>query len=100
MRREAWEEVGGFDEGFRPLYVEDIDLAWRLRQAGWTVRQAVSAVARHEHQAATDERFLTRRTLWHARGMARFVRRHPTVLAAYRPGPSLPEARGTPSRRR
>ena len=91
VRRTAWDEVGGFDEGFRPLYVEDIDLAWRLRQAGWTVRQAAAAVARHEHQAATDGAFLTERTLWHARGMARFVRRHPTVLAGYRPGFGLPD---------
>jgi GT2 family glycosyltransferase/glycosyltransferase involved in cell wall biosynthesis len=87
VRRTAWDEVGGFDEGFRPLYVEDIDLAWRLRQAGWTVRQASAATARHEHQAATDSTFLTRRTLWHAHGMARFVRAHPTVLLGYRPGP-------------
>ena len=85
VRRSAWEEVGGFDEGFRPLYVEDIDLAWRLREAGWTVRQTPAAVARHEHQAATDTTFLTRRTLWHAHGMARYVRRHPLALLGYRP---------------
>lgn len=33
-RREAWEEVGGFDERLF-MYLEDVDLAWRLQKAGW-----------------------------------------------------------------
>ena len=33
-RREAWEQVGGFDERLF-MYLEDVDLAWRLQQAGW-----------------------------------------------------------------
>jgi N-acetylglucosaminyl-diphospho-decaprenol L-rhamnosyltransferase len=35
-RREAWDEVGGFDEGYF-MFMEDVDLCWRLRQAGWGV---------------------------------------------------------------
>ena len=30
----------------------------------------------------TDTRWLTRRTLWHWRGIARFVRKHPERLRA------------------
>jgi GT2 family glycosyltransferase len=87
VRRRAWDEVGGFDErAFPRIYVEDIDLAWRLWQAGWEVWQTPEAVAVHEHQAATDRRFLHHRTLWHAQGMWRFVRKHPLILAGYRPG--------------
>ena len=33
-RREAWEQVGGFDERLF-MYLEDVDLAWRMQQAGW-----------------------------------------------------------------
>ncbi len=33
-RRQAWEQVGGFDERLF-MYLEDVDLAWRLQQAGW-----------------------------------------------------------------
>ena len=31
-----------------------------------------------------DRRFLTRHTLWHARAMARFLRKHPERLLALR----------------
>lgn len=80
VRLDAWKSVGGFDEGFRPLYVEDIDLAWRMWSAGWEVWQVPAAMAVHEHQAVTDRVFFNRRTMWHARGMLRFLRKHPGAL--------------------
>lgn len=88
IRRSAWDEIGGFDEAFRPLYVEEIDLQWRLWQAGWEVWQEPAAKVRHAHQAVTDGSFLHPRTLWHLRNMGRFVRRHPTVLVGDAPGRS------------
>lgn len=83
-RAEAWRQTGGFDAGFSPLYVEDVDLAWRMWRAGWEVWQTPLARADHEHQAATDKVFFDRRTLWHARGMLRFVRKHPRILVSGR----------------
>jgi len=94
VRRAAWDEVGGFDAAAFPrLYVEDIDLAWRMWQRGWEVWQTPDAVAVHEHQAASDSRFLQRRTLWHFQGMASFVRRHPGVTVGQFPG-AAPSAHG------
>lgn len=81
LRRSMLVELGGFDEGYR-LYGEDIDLAYRAAQAGWQRWYVPAAVVRHEHKAVTDKRFLTRRTLWHWRGIARFVRKHPERLRA------------------
>ena len=81
LRREMWEELGGFDEGFR-LYGEDIDLAYRAAQAGWERWYVPRAKVVHAHDALTDRRLLTRRTLWHWRGIARFVRKHPERLRA------------------
>jgi GT2 family glycosyltransferase len=81
LRRTMLEELGGFDEGFR-LYGEDIDLQYRAMRAGWERWYVPQAVVRHEHQAETDKRWLTRRTLWHWAGIARFVRKHPERLRA------------------
>jgi N-acetylglucosaminyl-diphospho-decaprenol L-rhamnosyltransferase len=79
LRRQMLDELGGFDEGFR-LYGEDIDLAYRAAKAGWERWYVPEAKAAHAHQAVTDRRLFTRRTLWHWRGIARFVRKHPERL--------------------
>ena len=71
LRRTMLEELGGFDEGFR-LYGEDIDLCYRAARAGWERWYVPAAVVTHRHVALTDRRFLSRRTLWHWRGIARF----------------------------
>ena len=81
LRRSMLDELGGFDEGFR-LYGEDIDLQYRAGRAGWERWYVPQAVVRHEHQAETDKRWLTRRTLWHWAGILRFVRKHPERLKA------------------
>ena len=79
QRRQMLDELGGLDEGFR-LYGEDIDLAYRAMRAGWERWYVPGAVVRHEHQAVTDRRWLTRRTLWHWAGIIRFVVKHPESL--------------------
>ena len=66
LRREMLDELGGFDEGYR-LYGEDIDLAYRASKAGWERWYVPAAKAVHAHQAVTDRRLPTRRTLWHWR---------------------------------
>ena len=81
LRREMLDELGSFDAGFR-LYGEDIDLCYRAAKAGWERWYVPQAVVVHAHDAVTDRRFLTRRTLWHWRGIMRFVRKHPERLKA------------------
>ncbi len=81
LRRAMLDELGGLDEGFR-LYGEDIDLQYRAMRAGWERWYVPAAVVEHVHHAETDHRLLTRRTLWHWRGIARFVRKHPERLRA------------------
>jgi N-acetylglucosaminyl-diphospho-decaprenol L-rhamnosyltransferase len=81
LRRAMLDELGGFDEGYR-LYGEDIDLQYRAMRAGWERWYVPDALVQHAHQAVTDRRWLTRRTLWHWAGIVRFVRRHPERLRA------------------
>jgi N-acetylglucosaminyl-diphospho-decaprenol L-rhamnosyltransferase len=83
MRRTMLDELGGWDEGFRH-YGEDIDVAYRAARAGWERWLVPEAVVRHAYAAVIDKRFLTRHTLWHLRGMARFVRKHPERLLVLR----------------
>ena len=83
VRRVAFEELGGFDEGFR-MYGEEIDFCYRAAKAGWERWYVPAAVVRHRWDALTDQKLLTRRTLWHWRGILRFVRKHPERLRALR----------------
>jgi hypothetical protein len=83
LRREMLEELGGWDPGFR-MYCEDIDLNYRAALAGWERWYVPAAVVRHEYAAVIDKRFLTKHTLWHARAMLRFLRKHPERLLALR----------------
>jgi GT2 family glycosyltransferase len=83
LRRAMLEEIGGWDAGFR-MYCEDIDLNYRAARAGWERWYVPGAVVHHEYAAVIDKRFLTRHTLWHARAMLRFLRKHPERLLALR----------------
>jgi GT2 family glycosyltransferase len=81
MRRAMLLELGGWDGGFRH-YGEDIDLAYRAAKAGWERWYVPAALVTHDYAAVVDRTFLSRHTLWHLRGMARFVRKHPERLRA------------------
>lgn len=83
QRRSMLEELGGWDAGYRH-YVEDIDLCYRAMRAGWERWYVPSAVVTHAYAAVIDRRFMSRHTLWHLRGMARFARRHPESLIGRR----------------
>ena len=83
LRRAMLDEIGGFDPGYR-MYCEDIDLNYRAGKAGWERWYVPAAVVHHEYAAVIDRRFLTRHTIWHARAMLRFLRKHPERLLALR----------------
>ena len=54
VRREAWDAVGGFDEQFF-MFLEDVDLCSRLRDAGWRIRYEPASVVQHEISASADQ---------------------------------------------
>jgi GT2 family glycosyltransferase len=83
LRRAMLEQIGGWDPGYR-MYCEDIDLNYRAAKAGWERWYVPAAVVRHDYAAVIDKRFLTRHTVWHARAMLRFLRKHPERLLALR----------------
>jgi len=49
VTRELWARLGGFDSLFAPAYCEDVDLCFRVQQAGYSVRfQPQSRVIHYE----------------------------------------------------
>jgi N-acetylglucosaminyl-diphospho-decaprenol L-rhamnosyltransferase len=74
LRRAAFDAVGGFDPAYF-LYVEDVDLAVRLRAVGWRLRFEPAATVVHRVGASTRQRRL-RSLVHHARGLDRFYGRH------------------------
>lgn len=56
VRRDAWDAVGGFDPA-QWFYAEDLDLCWRLGQAGWATRYVPDAVVHHEVSASAGSRW-------------------------------------------
>lgn len=52
LRREALDQIGGWDEAYF-MYVEDVDLCWRLKAAGWGVEYSPSAQVTHVQGVST-----------------------------------------------
>ncbi len=52
LRRSALDSVGGWDERYF-MYMEDLDLCWRLRRIGWRVAYEPSGRATHVQGAST-----------------------------------------------
>ena len=73
LRRDAVDQVGGWDERYF-MYVEDVDLCWRLRQAGWRVAYEPGGSVVHVHGASTD-RHPYRMIAAHHRSLLRFAAR-------------------------
>jgi N-acetylglucosaminyl-diphospho-decaprenol L-rhamnosyltransferase len=73
VRRSAFDEVGGFDEGFW-LYGEELDLCTRLRDAGWKVLASPALEVVHVGGVSTGR---SRRThVMHSQGVYRYYRKH------------------------
>lgn len=53
-RREAWDAVRGFDEAYF-MFVEDVDLCWRVKRAGWRVGFEPSARVMHVQGVSVDQ---------------------------------------------
>jgi N-acetylglucosaminyl-diphospho-decaprenol L-rhamnosyltransferase len=71
VRRSAFDLIGGFDEAYF-MYVEDVDLCWRLGQAGWRIGYEPSARVVHA-LGGSSRRVPYRMIAEHHRSLYRFV---------------------------
>ncbi len=72
IRRYDFFSVGGFDSGYF-LHVEDVDLCWRIRQAGGEV--LFEPRARVIHFGSTSRKSPLKVEFWKGVGLARFFRK-------------------------
>ncbi len=76
VRRKAWDSVGGFDPAYF-MYMEDVDLCWRLGRAGWAVSYEPAAEVVHT-QGVSADLHPYRMLAAHHRSMWLFARRNST----------------------
>ena len=73
LPRRAFDDVGLLDEGF-PLYGEELDIATRLRERGWTVRYTPAIEIVHEVGVSTGRS--ARMLRMHSDSIYRYYRKH------------------------
>lgn len=78
IRRAALAEVGNLDDGFFPIYYDDVDICYRARTAGWRVVYVPTAVLTHL-ESATMVRDSYRYFVSFHRSRLRFVLKHLSI---------------------
>ncbi len=90
VRRQAWESVGGFQEGIRSG--GDVELCWRVQEAGWSLQYRPGARVEHLHPDRLAP--LLRKTSRHAAGRLWVRRRYPEAYESPRLARALVRATG------
>ena len=85
VTREAWDAVGGFDEGYFPAYHEDVDLCLMLRARGFRILFAPDARLVHHGGASLPDDL---RALVALRSGRRFLAKWGDSLRDYDPPPA------------
>lgn len=73
LRRSTIKKVGGFDETFT-IAGEDVDLCWRLKNAGYRLTYCDKAIVYHKHRATITE--LLKQHYKYGRGSSRLFKQY------------------------
>jgi GT2 family glycosyltransferase len=74
VRRELYEQVGGFDEQFF-MYSEETDWCYRAKQAGWQVVYLPTAVVTH-HEGKSSEQAIAQRDIYFHSSKIRYFKKY------------------------
>lgn len=80
IRRPLFDALGGFDERFF-VYLEDLDLSERVRQAGWAIHYRADVRVFHKG-GGTSEQIKARRLYYSLNSRLRYTRKHFNPLEA------------------
>jgi GT2 family glycosyltransferase len=85
IERRLFDKLGGFDDCFAPGYYEDLDLAFRARQAGYRILYQPASVVVHFEgaSAGTDEAAATGMKRFQAANRRTFVERWGTAISDF-----------------
>jgi len=76
ITRQTWNELGGFDEQFYPVWFEDVDLCKRLLERGGKIVYCPAARFRHSGAHSVGQlSFCDRQVFWYT-NMLRYTRKH------------------------
>jgi N-acetylglucosaminyl-diphospho-decaprenol L-rhamnosyltransferase len=76
VRRAVWQELGGLDESFFPLWFEDVDFCRRIRDRGFSLYYIPEAVAKHTGGHSITTLPLEIRLNYWYRGLLRYSAKH------------------------
>jgi N-acetylglucosaminyl-diphospho-decaprenol L-rhamnosyltransferase len=76
IRRQVWEELGGLDEQFYPIWFEDVDFCKRVRDRGYRVYYEPSAVAAHRGGHSIQKILLENRELYWYGSLLKYAFKH------------------------
>jgi GT2 family glycosyltransferase len=80
VRRRAYEQIGGLDEGFF-MYSEELDWCRRIKDAGWAVAYLPIATVIH-HEGKSSEQVVPARHIHFQSSKVRYFRKHHGPLQA------------------
>ena len=81
LRRSVWEVLGGFDEGFHPLWFEDVDFCRRAMDRGYAFYYDPASVAKHTGAHSILPLAVEKRRIYWYRSLLRFTAKHFTPRA-------------------
>jgi N-acetylglucosaminyl-diphospho-decaprenol L-rhamnosyltransferase len=76
IRRDAWERLGGLDEGFFPLWFEDVDFLKRAKDNSYHIRYVPQAVAKHTGGHSIRKISLEFRQFYWYRSLLKYSAKH------------------------
>lgn len=76
IKRAAWLDVHGMDDGFYPVWFEDVDFCRRLHDCGWKILYCPNAVFTHVGGHSVSQlSFYLRQSLWYG-NLLRYFHKH------------------------
>jgi N-acetylglucosaminyl-diphospho-decaprenol L-rhamnosyltransferase len=76
VRRAVWEELGGFDEQFWPVWFDDVDFCRRVADRGYVLYYVPRAVARHTGAHSVSALPAEMRRVYWYRSLLRYAAKH------------------------